>query len=248
MRRGRTERAASVAAAALALALAVCSAVEAAGGPPPRGSDPRERGANDVLGAAQDLRASLGHLLELLEQDERRAERDAGATSALYADGAATRQDVERAACALTDARARVDEARRRIEEVEGVIAEAEAPERTVDRPDVVATARVTRRVSRSAGASGWTLAGIWRVRVFYATRFGRELPVSALGQSAVHDRLGFDHRNACDVAVRPDSPEGRALVAYLRAANIPFIAFNAAVPGKSTGAHIHVGYPSHRR
>jgi hypothetical protein len=193
------------------------------------------------------LRTSLNQLLALLEEDERRVERDAGATSELFADGSATRQDVERAASALADAKARVDETRRRIEEVEDVIAEA-AVERSREPAADVATARVRPAVMRSSGAAGWTLAEISRVRAFYAARFGRELPVSALGQTAVHDRLGFDHRNAFDVAVRPDSPEGLALVTYLRAESIPFIAFNGPVPGKATGAHIHVGYPSHRR
>jgi hypothetical protein len=72
-------------------------------------------------------------------------------------------------------------------------------------------------------------------------------MPISAFGQTAVHDQLGFDHRNAMDVAVSPDSAEGQALMGYLRSAGIPFIAFRYAVRGSATGAHIHVGYPSHR-
>jgi hypothetical protein len=72
-------------------------------------------------------------------------------------------------------------------------------------------------------------------------------LPVSAFGQTALHDRMGFDHRNALDVAVHPDSPEGRALMQYLLDAGIPFMAWRGAVPGSSTGAHIHVGQPSPR-
>jgi hypothetical protein len=70
---------------------------------------------------------------------------------------------------------------------------------------------------------------------------------VSALGQTAVHNRLGFDHRNAADVAVHPDSPEGRALLDHLRALGVPFLAFRGAVAGASTGAHVHVGAPSPR-
>jgi hypothetical protein len=78
-------------------------------------------------------------------------------------------------------------------------------------------------------------------------TRFGRALPISALGQTALHDRLGFDHRNAIDLAVHPDSPEGRALMEHLRAQGIPFIAAWGAIPGSASGAHIHVGQPSPR-
>ena len=85
------------------------------------------------------------------------------------------------------------------------------------------------------------------RLRQFFAARFGRPLPVSAFGQTPLHDRMGFDHRDALDVAVHPDSPEGRALMDYLRAARIPFIASWGAVPGSASGAHIHVGQPSPR-
>ena len=83
--------------------------------------------------------------------------------------------------------------------------------------------------------------AGRWRwcptLERFFAERFGHPLPVSALGQTAAHDRLGFDHRNAIDVAVHPDSPEGRALMRYLRGHGIPFLAFRGAQRGRSPPA-----------
>jgi hypothetical protein len=58
---------------------------------------------------------------------------------------------------------------------------------------------------------------------------------------------MGFDHRNALDVALHPGSVEGRALMDYLRTSGIPFIAASGAVPGSASGAHIHVGQPSPR-
>src|SRR4030095_8601605 len=58
----------------------------------------------------------------------------------------------------------------------------------------------------RFTGTAAFTLSDLPRVERFFGNRFGRSLPVSALGQSAVHDRIGFDHRNAVDVAVHPDS------------------------------------------
>jgi hypothetical protein len=84
-------------------------------------------------------------------------------------------------------------------------------------------------------------------VRGFFATRFGHGAPISADGQTSLHSRMGFDHSNAVDVAVSPDSLEGLALMSHLRAMSIPFIAFRRAVPGSATGAHIHVGIPSPR-
>jgi hypothetical protein len=44
------------------------------------------------------------------------------------------------------------------------------------------------------------------------------------------------------DVAINPDQPEGVWLREYLTANKIPFFAFRQAVPGKATGAHIHLG------
>jgi hypothetical protein len=68
---------------------------------------------------------------------------------------------------------------------------------------------------------------------------------VSAYGQSDLHNRWGYDHRNAMDVAVHPDSPDGQALLAYLTSQRIPFQAFRQAVSGSATGPHIHIGRPS---
>jgi hypothetical protein len=85
------------------------------------------------------------------------------------------------------------------------------------------------------------------RLQEFFQARFGRTLPISAFGQTALHDRMGFDHRNALDLAVHPDSPEGRSLMDHLRGLGIPFIAAWGAIPGSTSGAHIHVGQPSPR-
>lgn len=84
-------------------------------------------------------------------------------------------------------------------------------------------------------------------LEVFFASRFRRPLPVSAFGQTRLHRSMGFDHRNAFDVAVHPDGPEGRAVQDFLRKKRLPFISFRAAKPGAATGPHIHVGRPSPR-
>jgi hypothetical protein len=85
-------------------------------------------------------------------------------------------------------------------------------------------------------------------IKPFFLSKFGRTLPVSAFGQTRLHSRLGFDHRNSIDVALSPDSAEGRALIGKLRGFGVPFITFRKAIPGIATGAHIHVGRPSPRR
>ena len=80
-----------------------------------------------------------------------------------------------------------------------------------------------------------------------YQGRFGKPLPVSALGETAVHKSLGFDHRGRVDVALFPDAPEGVWLREYLTSHHIPYFAFRHAIPGKATGAHIHIGPGSTR-
>ena len=94
---------------------------------------------------------------------------------------------------------------------------------------------------------------GIFNPRIFqqvesaFEARFGKPLPVSANGETAVHRALGFDHRGRVDVAIKPDQPEGVWLRKYLTARRIPYFAFRQAVPGKATGAHIHLGPVSTR-
>ena len=92
-----------------------------------------------------------------------------------------------------------------------------------------------------------WTIADASRVNAFFLTKFGRPLPMSAVGQSDLHDRWGWDHRQGIDVGLHPDSPEGSALVRFLRTEGIPFLVFRTAIPGIATGPHIHIGNPSHR-
>jgi hypothetical protein len=107
---------------------------------------------------------------------------------------------------------------------------------------------RTTPGVIEYGGASRWTLDQVTGLERFFAERFGRVLPVSAVGQTPLHDRLGFDHRNALDVALHPDSAEGRALLEHLRTRGVPYLAFRGALAGASTGAHVHVGTPSPRK
>jgi hypothetical protein len=80
------------------------------------------------------------------------------------------------------------------------------------------------------------------KVERAYEAHFSKPLPVSAMGETAVHRALGFDHRGRVDVAVNPSQPEGKWLRGYLETNRIPFFAFWQAVPGKATGAHIHLG------
>ncbi len=96
---------------------------------------------------------------------------------------------------------------------------------------------------------SGAFLAGqdLKTLEASFERHFGRPLPISADGQTAVHDSLGFDHRGRVDVALNPNEPAGIWLRRYLESKHVPYYAFLRAVPGQATGAHIHIGPGSTR-
>ncbi len=107
--------------------------------------------------------------------------------------------------------------------------------------------ARGAKDAVRFDGNGVFTPEQFQRVAAAFEGRFGKALPVSAMGETAVHRALGFDHRGRVDVALDPDAPEGVWLRRYLEARRIPYFAFWHAAAGKATGAHIHMGPESTR-
>lgn len=99
----------------------------------------------------------------------------------------------------------------------------------------------------RYDGDGIFTMGTFAHVELDFETQFGKPMPVSAMGETAVHRSLGFDHRGRVDVAIHPDQAEGRWLLEYLVEKHIPYFAFRQAVPGRATGAHIHIGPMSTR-
>jgi len=205
-------------------------------------------GAGDdrLVASALDYRITLERLALVQEEQLHRASGLLERYTDLFARGLVARRDVEDAASAVVAARERLARTRREIAAVETMVAEAEARRRVAalgpSRPGEV---REGGGVIRGDGTRGWSLRDLPGIERFFVSRFGRPLPVSALGQTSVHDRLGFDHTQAADVALHPDSAEGRALIGYLLTTGIPFIAYRSAVGGASTGAHVHIGPPS---
>ena len=80
-----------------------------------------------------------------------------------------------------------------------------------------------------------------------FQKQFHHALPISALGQTLVHQSMGLDHRNRVDVALNPDQPEGIWLRQLLERLHVPYLAFRNAVTGAATAPHIHIGTESTR-
>lgn len=215
----------------------------------PRPADKRTTVRNDLMKATDEYKASLEKLIALYENNLKTTNEQFEKHKELFAAGIISQRQLDESQMKLAEIQKNISESKKQMGEAQSIMAEAEAVEEApattgkIKIPAFTTTAAYT----RFNGTARWTLTDAAKVSSFFTGRFGHSLPVSAYGQTGTHDRLGFDHRNSVDVAVHPDSAEGQALVAYLKSAGIPFMAFRRAVPGSATGAHIHIGYPSHR-
>jgi hypothetical protein len=212
----------------------------------------------ELVRSTKEYKTSLEQLLALYEKEVKKTDERVSKTKELYAEGLVSKRELEREEEVASAARAKVRGVEGQLKNADVQIAEtlveAEAEESAAKALAQASAAQrrrggtiTTTAYIRYGGSRAWSLAEAGAVMQFYTRSFGRQLPVSSFGQSPVHDRWGFDHHNAMDVGVSPDSAEGRALMEYLRSSGIPFTAFRFAIPGTATGPHIHVGRPSHK-
>ncbi len=202
----------------------------------------------DLLEKMKESRASSEKLLALHAEEKTKVNEEYEKRRVLYYQGLISRAELNQAERALAAMIIRVDEDKRWLTESDIAITEASLRDELLRLPGLATGGySETATLVRFNGGARWSLADAPKIEKFFSQAFGHTLPISAFGQTATHDRLRFDHRNAMDVALQPDSNEGKALLSYLRQAGIPFIAFRHAVPGAATGAHIHIGNPSMR-
>ena len=145
--------------------------------------------------------------------------------------------DLARKECDLAESRARLTREMADMARAEEAY-EAKLSELTAGQPSLA---------DHFEGDGVFTTGTFTQVETAFESKFGKPLPVSAMGETEVHRALGFDHRGRVDVAIHPDTPEGVWLRQYLTENRIPYFAFRQAVPGKATGAHIHLGPMSTR-
>ena len=204
---------------------------------------------NDLISAAEKHKTTAQELLLLQETEVKKAQETHEQLRQLVTDGLVARMELEKSESSLNSLRARLETTRQQIADSDKVVAEVRAAEELSKSQALRSTTKslLTPTILRYNGSSGWALGNLAMVQTFFSSTFGRLLPTSTVGQSATHNRLGWDHRHAVDVALHPDSAEGRALIGFLQSKGIPFLAFREAIPGVSTGPHIHIGTPSHR-
>lgn len=213
-----------------------------------------------IIGSTEEFKAAAEKLIPLQEAEIKSASEKLELLRPLVADGLVARNELETAEQALTTAQAKLEETKLQIANADRLIAETKVAEdlaRSQAAKNQLALAQANKvrrltmpailRYSGQAGAGSSVIAHLPNIQTFFMSKFGRALPTSAVGQSSTHNALNYDHRNAVDVALRPDSVEGQALISYLQSNGIPFLAFRTAVPGVATGPHIHIGNPSHR-
>jgi len=215
---------------------------------------PAVRSSLDEINAPislEELRKTLAEerrLLQVSEKTQSALRIEVIALRKAYAAGEVGRERVAEAEQSFIAALRRLHELRHSVTEADIAITEAVLGEKVLRLPVLPRGGFAeTAELTRFNGAGQWTLKDAPRIERYFTGKFGRSLPVTAMGQSQTHRRLGFDHRDSMDVGLHPDSIEGRTLIEFLRQSGIPFLAFRQAVPGSATGPHIHIGRPSAR-
>ena len=219
---------------------------------PAKPVDELTRLREEFIKATNEYKASLEKLRESYEKSVRRTEGKLTKSQELFAAGLISKREVEADEAELAQAKDKVAEVNQRMtgadSQIGDTVLEAEA-EKTLARTKPIPRGGLVSSAAmiRYNGAAVWGLSDAWKVQRFFLDAFKRPLPIAVFGQGAIHDRWRLDHHNAMDVSLHPDGPEGQALLGYLRANGIPFLAFRQAIPGTATGPHIHIGRPSHR-
>lgn len=206
----------------------------------------------EIVRAAEVYKTSLKQLLAVRENEATQTGEQLEKLKGLYKDGLISKRQLEEAEGRLVEVQHKVEETRAQLAATDSLVVESLAETDASAIADFDAPAQSGKTLKKVAyirykGYADWSLSDVGKIEKFFQTKFRRPLPVASLGQSDLHTRWGYDHRNAVDVGLQPDSAEGQALMNYLSSQGIPFMAFRRAVPGSATGPHIHIGKPSQR-
>jgi hypothetical protein len=211
-------------------------------------SEAASKSREHLIATSKTYRDSLEQLLGLHKQEEERIAQEVEKKRQLFAMGLIAKRELEEIEGEIVKAKNKTVETQTQIDSVDHLVAEVQAQEQLARMPKVPASSsHSTALLIRYVGASRWAMSDINKIDAFFRLKFNRPLPVSAIGHTVTHAQLGFDHHDAIDVALHPDSAEGQEVINYLRSQGISFIAIRGAIAGSATGAHIHIGPASKR-
>jgi len=209
---------------------------------------------SELVKSTETAKSAAEDLLKLQEESVTKLTASTEQLRELFKEGLIAKVELDKAEQELAAAKTNIEQTQNQIASSNQLALEIK---KAHEAASVVKAQSLVKPVLKSINMTGatvmrsesgrWSLANLSQVQQFFSQSFGHLLPISTIGQSATHNRLGWDHRNSVDVGVHPDSAEGRALMSYLQSSGIPFLAFRSAIPGVATGPHIHIGFPSHR-
>jgi hypothetical protein len=233
----------------IALGLALSARADAQPSPSPARRPPaRAERQSELIALMKASREGFEQLLAAYEEQFKNQSAELARRRKLYENGEVSKSFLMAAEQDVANTRAHIIEVQQWIFEDDLALEELLAREEILRSPVLALGGYAeSKTLIRFNGGAKWSLADSAKIEKFFFGRFARALPVSAMGQTSAHDRMRFDHHDAMDVAVHPDSDEGRALMAFLRQSGIPFMAFRGKMAGSATGAHVHIGKPSFR-
>ena len=203
------------------------------------------------IATTKEYKESLQKLLRLYQDSLNKANQRHENSQKLFEAGLLSKRDLEESERVVTDAKLKIATTEQQIAGADTQIAQALVEVETEKQMKKLASRRgalmQTTSLIRFTGAGHWLLSQASSIESFFQQTFKRPLPVAVFGQGAIHNQWRLDHRNAMDISLRPDEPEGQVLIDFLKRNGIPFSAFRTAIPGVATGPHIHIGMPSHR-
>ena len=207
---------------------------------------------DEYIKATKDYKASLQKLLALYQDSAKKAAERHEQMQKLFTQGLISHHELEMAESGVTEANLKVAGVEQQIggadTQIANALVEIEGEKQLAKLgPPRRGALLTTTSFIRFTGAGHWVLNQAGSIESFFQQTFKRPLPIAVFGQGAIHNQWRLDHRNAMDISLPPDTPEGQALIKYLQSNGIPFSAFRGAIPGVATGPHIHIGLPSHR-
>lgn len=242
---------------ALVLCITVTCAAQKKAKPQPKKEDttPATQLAklrDEYIKATKDYKESLQKLLTLYQNSVKKVEQKHEQMQRLFVQGLVSKLEVEQAESAVADAKLKVTGVEQQMGgadlQIANALIEIEGEKQLAKLGPMRRGSLVkTTSFMRFSGAGRWVLSQANSIESFFQQSFHRPLPIAVFGQGSIHNQWRLDHRNAMDISLHPDGPEGQALIRYMQSNGIPFSAFRGAIPGVATGPHIHIGMPSHR-